>query len=193
MSVKLWAPDYPDGCHIALTNGRTFMVPNYADGIEVPKEFRRAAMFRGCVPVGMKSEDAEADTFDRMTMIRGAAKHATPNASTADTPTHQEVPPRGTAGDPGAQLRPEATDEPATADHVADTSAIDRTAGEILCRLRQAGGTGLSRTAISGVFKHNLSVNRIGTALELLRSTGRAICESVSTAGRPTELWRASD
>lgn len=69
----------------------------------------------------------------------------------------------------------------------------DTTADRILYRLRRAGSAGLSRTDISGVFTRNLSAERIGAALELLRGNGRAMCETVSTAGRPTEVWRATE
>ena len=58
-------------------------------------------------------------------------------------------------------------------------------------RLQQAAEAGLTRTQISAVFKRNLPRERINAALELLRGKGRAICESISTDGRPSELWRA--
>ena len=68
--VKLWAPDHPTGCHIGLTNGTTFMVPHDEDGIEVPKEFVKAALQEGCVPVGMGKEDVADEAFDRAKLIR---------------------------------------------------------------------------------------------------------------------------
>jgi len=79
----------------------------------------------------------------------------------------------------------------ATAKHIFGASLGDRNADEILRRLRQAGDTGLTRTEISNVFRRNLSADKIGIALELLRNKGRATCESVKTDGRTAEVWRA--
>lgn len=70
MSVKLWAPDHPDGCHIGLTNGTTFMVPHSKEGIEVPVAFRREAIARGCIPVGVEVEAPKNEAFDREQVIR---------------------------------------------------------------------------------------------------------------------------
>jgi hypothetical protein len=78
-----------------------------------------------------------------------------------------------------------------TAKHVFGASLGDRTADEIMRRLRTAGDAGLTRTEIRDVFGRNLTADRIGAALELLCRRGRAACESVSTGGRPTEVWRA--
>lgn len=80
----------------------------------------------------------------------------------------------------------------ATAGYVFGASLGDRIADEILRRLVRAGDVGLTRTEIRDVFGRHETTERIGTALELLRSKGRAACESVSTGGRPTELWRAT-
>ena len=79
----------------------------------------------------------------------------------------------------------------ATAKYIFGASLGDRTADEILRRLQQAGDGGLTRTEISDMFRRHLSADRLGAALELLRSKGRARCETISTGGRPTELWRA--
>jgi predicted transcriptional regulator len=59
-------------------------------------------------------------------------------------------------------------------------------------RLDRAGDEGLTRTDIRDLFGRNLSADRIGAALDLLRRKGRATCETVSTGGRPTEVWRAA-
>ena len=79
-----------------------------------------------------------------------------------------------------------------TAKHIFGASLGDRTADEIMRRLQRAGDDGLTRTEISDVFRRHLSADRIGAALDLLRRKGLATCESVSTGGRPTELWRAA-
>jgi hypothetical protein len=79
-----------------------------------------------------------------------------------------------------------------TAKHVFGASLGDRTADEIHRRLVRAGDAGLTRTEIRDAFGRHQSADRIGAALELLRSKGRATCKTVSTGGRPTELWRAS-
>lgn len=68
--VMLWAPDHPNGCHIALLNGHTFLVPHDLKGIEVPKQFRKEAIARGCLPVGMAPEERDAETFNRDVLIR---------------------------------------------------------------------------------------------------------------------------
>ena len=68
--VKLWAPDHPEGCHIGLTNGTTFMVPCAEEGVEVPTAFRREAIARGCLPVGVKPEQIAPEAFDRAVLIR---------------------------------------------------------------------------------------------------------------------------
>jgi hypothetical protein len=79
----------------------------------------------------------------------------------------------------------------ATATYVFGASLGDRTADEITRRLERAGSAGLTRTEISDAFKRHKSAEQIGAALELLRRKGRATCETVSTGGRPTELWKA--
>ncbi len=79
-----------------------------------------------------------------------------------------------------------------TAKHIFGASLGDRTADEIMRRLRQAGDTGLTRTEISEAFKRNVPSERLGAALELLRGKGRATCESVKTDGRTAEVWRVA-
>ncbi len=80
----------------------------------------------------------------------------------------------------------------ATARFIFGASLGDRVADEIMRRLRQAADVGLTRTDIRDLFGRNLSADRIGAALELLQRKGRAMCETVKTEGRPTEVWRAA-
>jgi hypothetical protein len=70
----------------------------------------------------------------------------------------------------------------------------DPVADEILRALEQAGKDGLTRTAIRDLFGRNQSVDRIGTALALLLSNGRAKMGQRKTgaAGRPVETWYAA-
>lgn len=77
----------------------------------------------------------------------------------------------------------------ATARFVFGASLGDRIADEIVRRLRTAGDVGLTRTDIRDAFGRHQS-EKIGAALDLLRRRGKATCESVSTGGRPTEVWR---
>jgi hypothetical protein len=68
--VRLWAPDHPNGCHIGLTNGTTFMVPNDPEGIETPKEFVKPALAEGCIPVGMERDAPEDERFNRDKLVK---------------------------------------------------------------------------------------------------------------------------
>ena len=79
-----------------------------------------------------------------------------------------------------------------TAQFVFGSSLGDRTADEIMRRLTLAGKDGMTRTEIRDVFGRNLSTEKIGMALDLLRRRGLATCESVNTGGRPSEVWRAA-
>ncbi len=68
----------------------------------------------------------------------------------------------------------------------------DPVADEIQQALRQAGGVGMTRTAIRDLFGRNRSGDRIGAALALLMSKGRARTEkTITTGGRPAETWFA--
>jgi hypothetical protein len=78
----------------------------------------------------------------------------------------------------------------ATAKHIFGASLGDRIADEIMRRLRQAGDGGMTRNELRDAFGRNVSSERIGAALDLLRRRGRARCETVTTGGRPAELWR---
>jgi hypothetical protein len=82
----------------------------------------------------------------------------------------------------------------ATAKYIFGASLGDRIADEIMRGLRRAGDDGLTRTEISNLFKRNVSADRIGAALELLRHRGRAVCQTVTSTdgGRPPEAWKAT-
>ena len=79
----------------------------------------------------------------------------------------------------------------ATARYVFGASLGDRIADELMRRLERAGDGGLTRTDVRDAFGRHQSAERIGAALEMLRTKGRATCETVTTGGRPVELWRA--
>jgi hypothetical protein len=68
MAVKLWHPK--KDCHIGLTSGYTMTIPNHQDGVEVHARFRREAIARGCLPVGMNEDVEEPTGFDRAKVIR---------------------------------------------------------------------------------------------------------------------------
>ena len=80
----------------------------------------------------------------------------------------------------------------ATAKYIFGASLGDRIADEIERRLDRAGEGGLTRTELRDAFGRHQSVERIGAALDLLRTRGRATCEVVKTQGRPVETWRAA-
>jgi hypothetical protein len=67
----------------------------------------------------------------------------------------------------------------------------DPIADEILRALRHAGKAGMTRTAIRDLFGRHRSADRVGQALALLATSGRARMESNTTGGRPSELWFA--
>jgi hypothetical protein len=67
----------------------------------------------------------------------------------------------------------------------------DPVADEILQGLRQVGASGMTRTAIRDLFGRHRSGDRIGAALALLMTKGRARAEVRTTGGRPSEIWFA--
>jgi hypothetical protein len=67
----------------------------------------------------------------------------------------------------------------------------DPVADEIMRALVQAGSAGMTRTAIRDLFGRHRSGERIGMALSLLITNGRARMEEKTTAGRPSETWFA--
>jgi hypothetical protein len=72
MAVKMWSGNRADDVQIGLTSGHTFIVPRNKEGVEVPQRFRREALSRGCLPVGMEPEEEEAQGFDRQAVIKSA-------------------------------------------------------------------------------------------------------------------------
>jgi hypothetical protein len=80
----------------------------------------------------------------------------------------------------------------ATVKHIFGASLGDRLADEVSRRLRQAGTEGLTRSEIRDAFGRNVPADRIGAALDLLRTKGRATFEKVSTGGRAAEVWRVT-
>ena len=68
----------------------------------------------------------------------------------------------------------------------------DPVADEILLALRQAGSGGMTRTAIRDLFGRHRSSDRVGAALALLVTKGRARTEHKESGGRPVEVWFAT-
>ncbi len=80
----------------------------------------------------------------------------------------------------------------ATAKYIFGASLGDRTADEIMRRLAKAGDAGLTRTELRDLFNRHITADKLGAALEMLQRKGKATCETVSTGGRPSEIWRAT-
>ncbi len=80
----------------------------------------------------------------------------------------------------------------ASAAHIFGASLGDPVADEIL-RAIQNSPEGVSRTAIRDLFGRNQSGDRIGAALALLITRGRARFEKRISGGRPLEVWSAVD
>jgi hypothetical protein len=76
----------------------------------------------------------------------------------------------------------------ASAAQIFGASLGDDVADEILRALRHSP-QGISRTAIRDLFGRNQSAGRIGAALALLASRGRARVGFRETGGRPMEIW----
>jgi len=76
----------------------------------------------------------------------------------------------------------------ASAAHIFGASLGDDVADEIL-RALQHSREGMSRTAIRDLFGRNQSAGRIGAALALLASRGKARVAHKETSGRPVEIW----
>jgi hypothetical protein len=77
----------------------------------------------------------------------------------------------------------------ASARHVFGDATGDPEADRILEALRTAGGGGMTRTEISGLFGRNRGAERIARALSTLLSAGRARREVEETGGRTAERW----
>jgi hypothetical protein len=79
----------------------------------------------------------------------------------------------------------------ASAAYIFGNSLGDPVADEIERALRNVGGAGMSRTEIGHLFGRHKSTDRIGAALALLATRGRARVDVRETAGRPNEAWFA--
>jgi hypothetical protein len=77
----------------------------------------------------------------------------------------------------------------ASAAHIFGKLLGDPLADEILLALRNAGGDGMTRTALRDLLARHQSGQRIGAALALLESKNLARVEPASTGGRPSETW----
>ena len=75
--------------------------------------------------------------------------------------------------------------------HIFGRAIGDPVADEIERALQHVGAAGMTRTAIRDMFSRNRSGDRIGAALQLLMTMGRARFETSTTRGRPTETWFA--
>jgi hypothetical protein len=74
--------------------------------------------------------------------------------------------------------------------HIFGDAIGDPIADDILRALQNAS-SGMTRTAINGLFGRHQSSDRIGTALQLLATRGRIRSETRQTSGRPSEIWFA--
>lgn len=127
------------------------------------------AMQRGCLPSAMNDG---ADPAVMLQALLGAMKGM-----------KQSVLLRASAVHPG---RPTKRDRSVTA-------ALDhRLIEKIMVALREAGNTGLSRTAIRDALGRNVPAGQIESALAELRVSGTAVCEMVRGKGRSREVWRAT-
>jgi hypothetical protein len=80
-----------------------------------------------------------------------------------------------------------------SAAHIFGASLGDNVADDILRALQNARREGMTRTAIRDLFGRHQSADRIGAALALLASKGRAKMEPRQSSGRPTEAWIATE
>jgi hypothetical protein len=77
----------------------------------------------------------------------------------------------------------------ASAAHIFGNALGDPVADDIARALQQAGTDGMTRTEIRDLFGRHRSADRIGAALGLLMTKGRARAGSSETGGRPVEVW----
>ena len=77
--------------------------------------------------------------------------------------------------------------------HIFGTELPDRAANVILTALQSAGSIGLSRTRISALFGGHKSKKELDRSVQLLHSARLARRETVTTDGRPVEVWYATD
>ena len=78
----------------------------------------------------------------------------------------------------------------ASACYIFGSTTGDPMADELLHALK-AAPDGLTRTAISELFKRHKSKARINSALDTLAKAGKVKMEAIQTDGRSIELWRA--
>jgi hypothetical protein len=84
-AVKMWHPE--GDCQIGLTSGHTIVVSGLPTGTEIPRMFRREAIARGCIPVGMSPEDLDDEKskgFDRNAHIKGVMRKMLESTDDAD-------------------------------------------------------------------------------------------------------------
>ena len=79
----------------------------------------------------------------------------------------------------------------ASALHTFGDALGDPIADDVLAALRGAGVSGMTRTALHGLFGRHRSAERLGAALKVLESRGLAIREMHQTTGRSAEIWKA--
>lgn len=81
----------------------------------------------------------------------------------------------------------------ASAAYIFGEALGDPVADDLLAALRVAGSAGMTRTQIRDHFRRNQPAERIGAALELLRSRRFATVERrTDTGGAPVEIWKAA-
>jgi hypothetical protein len=81
----------------------------------------------------------------------------------------------------------------ASARYAFGQSLSNRVADAILHELKSCGEQGMSRTAISEIFKRNKSKHELNSALQLLFESNLAFRRKESTGGRASEMWFAVD
>jgi hypothetical protein len=80
-----------------------------------------------------------------------------------------------------------------SAAHIFGSSLGDSVADDIFRSLQHVGRVGMTRSAIRDLFGRHQSADRIGAALALLASKGRARMEIRQSGGRPNEIWTATE
>jgi len=81
----------------------------------------------------------------------------------------------------------------ASAEYIWGDALGNPVADEILQALQRAGDAGMSRTELRDLFGRHRSAERIGGALMMLTTSGKARFETRSdTGGRPVEMWFAA-
>ena len=80
----------------------------------------------------------------------------------------------------------------ASAEYLFGDTLGDAVADTLLGHLRDAGPSGLTRTAIRDLFDRNASAAEVTRALETLEGLDLATCHVQRTGGRPAECWVAT-